>query len=133
MMAQIGDPDERVVRVMPEHVSFTALMWLTSHREVRTSRRVRVVFDILAKRLAARTNHGHYAKAEAVEPGSCPRWTRSPRCLVRNTPTLARNRLLFFCPFRDKENELVRKKGCWRQGWQTSADIGLAGPIQPPI
>ncbi len=53
MMAQIGDPDERVVRVMPEHVSFTAPMWLTSHREVRTSRRVRVVFDILAKRLAA--------------------------------------------------------------------------------
>ncbi len=53
MLRQIGDPDERVVRVLPEQLSFTAPMWLTSHREVRTSRRVRVVFDILAKRLGA--------------------------------------------------------------------------------
>ena len=28
-------------------------MWLTSHRELRTSRRVRVVFDLLAEGLVA--------------------------------------------------------------------------------
>ena len=53
MMRQIGDPDERVVRVLPEQLCFVAPMWLTSHREVQTSRRVRVVFDILAQRLGA--------------------------------------------------------------------------------
>jgi DNA-binding transcriptional LysR family regulator len=53
MMEQIGDPDERVVRVLPDLLSFPVAMWLTSHSEVRTSRRVRVVFDILAQRLSA--------------------------------------------------------------------------------
>ena len=52
MMEQIGDADGRVVRVLPEHVSFPVATWLTSHREVRTSRRVRVVFDILVERLS---------------------------------------------------------------------------------
>lgn len=52
MMEQIGDADERVVRVLPELLRFPVAMWLTSHREVRTSRRVRAVFDILAERLA---------------------------------------------------------------------------------
>lgn len=53
MMEQVGDADERVVRVLPELLRFPVAMWLTSHREVRTSRRVRVVFDILAERLGA--------------------------------------------------------------------------------
>ncbi len=51
MMADIGDDDPRVVRVLPELVRFPVPMWLTSHREVRTSRRVRVVFDMLAEAL----------------------------------------------------------------------------------
>lgn len=53
MMERIGDADDRVVRVLPELLRFPVAMWLTSHREVRTSRRVRVVFDILAERLSA--------------------------------------------------------------------------------
>lgn len=53
MMAAIGDADARVVRVLPEQIRFPVAMWLTSHREVKTSRRVRVVFDILADRLSA--------------------------------------------------------------------------------
>lgn len=51
MVAAIGDADPRVERALPELV-FPLSMWLTSHREVRTSRRVRVVFDMLAEGLA---------------------------------------------------------------------------------
>jgi DNA-binding transcriptional LysR family regulator len=51
MMAEVGDADARVVRVLPELVRIPVPMWLTSHREVRTSRRVRVVFDMLAEAL----------------------------------------------------------------------------------
>ncbi len=53
MMAQIGDADPRVVRVLPDLISFPVATWLTSHREVRTSRRVRVVYDMLAQALSA--------------------------------------------------------------------------------
>lgn len=52
MMAAIGDADCRVERVCPELISFPVDTWLTSHREVRTSRRVRVVFDFLAAALS---------------------------------------------------------------------------------
>lgn len=52
MMGEIGDADPRVVRVLPEALQVPVPMWLTSHREVRTSRRVRVVFDALAEALA---------------------------------------------------------------------------------
>lgn len=52
MVKQVGDADERVERVMPDLINFPMATWLTSHREVRTSRRVRVVFDILAERLS---------------------------------------------------------------------------------
>jgi DNA-binding transcriptional LysR family regulator len=53
MMEQIGDADPRVVRVLPDKIAFPVATWLTSHREVRTSRRVRVVFDMLADALSA--------------------------------------------------------------------------------
>ncbi|MCA9606798.1 MAG: LysR family transcriptional regulator [Myxococcales bacterium] len=50
MMAEIGDADPRVRRALPD-LMFPVPMWLTSHREVRTSQRVRVVFDMLAEAL----------------------------------------------------------------------------------
>jgi DNA-binding transcriptional LysR family regulator len=53
MMAAVGDADPRVVRVLPDSLAFPVPIWLTSHREVRTSRRVRVVFDLLAEMLDA--------------------------------------------------------------------------------
>lgn len=53
MMEQVGDDDPRVVRVLSDLISFPVALWLTSHREVRTSRRVRVVFDMLAEALSA--------------------------------------------------------------------------------
>lgn len=53
MMEAVGDANDRVVRVLPELLRFPVAMWLTSHREVKTSRRVRVVFDMLAERLSS--------------------------------------------------------------------------------
>ena len=47
-MTRIGDADPRMERVFPEMASIPIPMWLTSHRAVRTSRRVRVVFDAIA-------------------------------------------------------------------------------------
>ena len=51
MLAPVGDADPRVRRALDDLV-FQVPMWLTSHREVRTSRRVRVVYDLLAEALA---------------------------------------------------------------------------------
>lgn len=48
MMEEVGDAEPRVTRALPELPAFPVPMWLTSHRDVRTSRRVRVVFDMLA-------------------------------------------------------------------------------------
>ncbi|MCB9785353.1 MAG: LysR family transcriptional regulator [Deltaproteobacteria bacterium] len=51
MMEEIGDPEPRVRRVLPELQPLPVPLWLTSHRELRTSRRIRVVFDLLAEGL----------------------------------------------------------------------------------
>jgi len=47
MMAEVGEVEPAVVGVLPE-VSIPIPIWLVCHRELRTSRRIRVVFDILA-------------------------------------------------------------------------------------
>lgn len=39
-------------RVLPEMEAFVFPMWLTAHRELHTSRRIRLVFDLLAEFLA---------------------------------------------------------------------------------
>ncbi|MDW4500391.1 LysR family transcriptional regulator [Sulfitobacter sp. D35] len=49
---EVGDAEKRVVRVLPAFDRMVYPLWLTSHREVRTSRRVRVVFDFLAEALS---------------------------------------------------------------------------------
>ena len=48
----LGDAEPRVRRALPD-LAFPVPTWLTSHREVRTSRRVRVVFDMLAEGLSS--------------------------------------------------------------------------------
>lgn len=48
---RIGDVDPDVVRVLPETISITYPIWLVAHRDLNTSRRVRLVFDLLAKKL----------------------------------------------------------------------------------
>ncbi len=51
MMRDVGEPDPRVERALPD-LAFTVPIWLVSHRELRTSRRIRLVFDALAEALA---------------------------------------------------------------------------------
>ncbi|MCA9538781.1 MAG: LysR family transcriptional regulator [Myxococcales bacterium] len=53
MMAVVGDADPAMRRALPDFArGFDFPTWLISHRELRTSRRIRVVFDLLAERLA---------------------------------------------------------------------------------
>lgn len=53
MSAQIGDAETAVERALPGQKPFVFPVWLVEHREVNTSRRVRLVFDFLADALAA--------------------------------------------------------------------------------
>ena len=46
----LGDAEPRVQRLMPEAL-FTYPVWLVAHRELRTSPRVRLVWDLLAEML----------------------------------------------------------------------------------
>lgn len=48
---EVGDTEPSVVRVF-EEIAFPVPFWLTTHREVNTSLRVRTVFDYLATQLA---------------------------------------------------------------------------------
>ncbi|MEO8684295.1 MAG: LysR family transcriptional regulator [Devosia sp.] len=48
----IGDAEPLVRRVLPEFKPLMFPIWLVAHRELNTSRRVRVVFDLLAAELA---------------------------------------------------------------------------------
>ncbi|MEZ4268505.1 MAG: LysR family transcriptional regulator [Myxococcota bacterium] len=52
MMEEIGDPEPSVCRVLESLPPLAIPMWLASHRELRTSRRMRVVFDLLTEGLA---------------------------------------------------------------------------------
>ena len=48
----IGDAEPLVRRVLPDFEPFMFPIWLVTHRELNTSKRVRVVFDLLAAELA---------------------------------------------------------------------------------
>jgi DNA-binding transcriptional LysR family regulator len=49
----LGDAEPRVRRALPDLAPLVFPIWLVAHREVNTSRRIRVVFDLLAEELAA--------------------------------------------------------------------------------
>ncbi len=50
----LGDNDPRLRRALPDLTPLEFPIWLTTHRELNTSRRVRLVFDLLAETLARR-------------------------------------------------------------------------------
>lgn len=50
-MSTIGDADPALVRVTPDFPALPVPMWLVTHRELRSSRRIRVVFDALLEAL----------------------------------------------------------------------------------
>jgi len=49
----VGDAEPRVRRALPGFEAIPVPLWLTSHRALQTSRRVRAVFDLLASGLIA--------------------------------------------------------------------------------
>jgi DNA-binding transcriptional LysR family regulator len=51
MMEEIGDAEPRVRRVLPGLAPLPIPIWLVCHRELRTSRRIRLVYDLLAEEL----------------------------------------------------------------------------------
>lgn len=51
VMDEVGDVEPRVRRVLPKLPPLPVPIWLATHQEVRTSRRIRVVFDLLAEEL----------------------------------------------------------------------------------
>jgi len=51
----IGDAEPGVERILPDLAPFMFPVWVVSHRELHTSRRVRLVFDRLAEALAGAT------------------------------------------------------------------------------
>ncbi|MFO0627122.1 MAG: LysR family transcriptional regulator [Polyangiales bacterium] len=57
VMEEVGDRDPGVVRV-PGLPTLPVPIWLVAHRELATSRRIRVVFDLLAEELARGPTRG---------------------------------------------------------------------------
>ncbi len=53
MYADFADNDPRVIRILPQVAPITFPVWLTTHREIHTSPKIRLVFDTLAEALAA--------------------------------------------------------------------------------
>jgi len=51
MPEEIGDAEALVVQALPTLKPIEFPIWLTAHRELNTSRRIRMVFDLLAKEL----------------------------------------------------------------------------------
>ncbi|WP_108126356.1 LysR family transcriptional regulator [Saccharospirillum mangrovi] len=51
MLTEIGDAEPGIRRVFPELTLPSTDIWLVAHRELRTSRRVRLVYDYLAQAL----------------------------------------------------------------------------------
>jgi len=53
MMEEVGDREPRVRRALPPgSPAFTFPTWLICHRELKTSRRIRVAFDVVAEQLS---------------------------------------------------------------------------------
>lgn len=52
MMEAVGDTEPRVERVLPEAPPIVFPIWLVAHQQLRSSRRIRVVFDTLSESLA---------------------------------------------------------------------------------
>jgi DNA-binding transcriptional LysR family regulator len=52
MLREIADRTEGIVELFPDVEPIEVPVWLVTHRELRTSRRIRLVFDILAEELA---------------------------------------------------------------------------------
>lgn len=52
MSKNIGDSEPLVERILPNLEPYTDQVWLVAHRELKTSRRIRIVYDFLVSELA---------------------------------------------------------------------------------
>lgn len=57
----LGDTEPGIEKVLPDFPSLEFPIWLVTHRELQTSRRIRIVFDTLARGLAERVGRGNRA------------------------------------------------------------------------
>lgn len=57
MVEQIANAEPGVVRVLPDLQPFTAEIWLVTHSELRTQRRIRTVFDFLVAEITRLYNN----------------------------------------------------------------------------
>lgn len=53
MSQQVGDSTPGMVRLLPDNPPMLFPVWLVTHRELHSARRIRLVFDILAEQLSA--------------------------------------------------------------------------------
>ncbi|MGB0440563.1 MAG: LysR family transcriptional regulator, partial [Paracoccaceae bacterium] len=65
MVTEIGDAEPAVERLLPSFCPITVPFWLTVHRELHTSRKIRLVYDLLGDMLGAVRGRSSY-----VEPPS---------------------------------------------------------------
>ena len=52
MSEEVGDAAPEMERILPSMAPITFPIWLVTHRELHTSRRIRLVFDMLAEFLS---------------------------------------------------------------------------------
>ncbi len=67
MMACVGDRTPGVERVFPQLGPVTFPTWLVTHREVHTSKRIRIVYDVLAEVLSAELRKSGEALREGAD------------------------------------------------------------------
>ncbi len=70
IIEEVGDAEPLVERVLPDMAPIPVPAWLVAHREVHTSRRVRMVFDLLAEHFAPakRAPTGRPRRAQPKQP-----------------------------------------------------------------
>ena len=71
MMREIADRTSDVVQLFPNNPPMPVPVWLVSHRELRTSRRIRVVFDLLSDAFARLDTLRTEAGPELLRPAKC--------------------------------------------------------------
>ena len=49
MLVDFGHDDPTMTPILPDTLTFRFPIWLTTHRELHTSRKIRLVFDALAE------------------------------------------------------------------------------------
>jgi len=72
VMDEVGDAEPRVRRVLPKLPPLRVPVWHATHRELHTSRRIRVVFDLLADELG---------RSPKVRDAAQPSWGARSRAL----------------------------------------------------